>query len=68
MTSSPTDVVKKLLDNTTNPDIVRNLVAPDATYVSLNYENGDLKKVLPYAGAHPKGRLPRSTSLHPSFH
>ena len=26
------------------------LVAPDATYVSLNYENAELKKIMPWAG------------------
>ena len=73
--STPTEVVKKLLSNTLNPEVrplstraqrqkglaltaeqvVRELVAPDATYVSLNYDNPDLTKILPYAGSHTKG-------------
>lgn len=55
MSTKPTKVVKKLLANTLNPDVVRELVAPDATYISLNYENPDLTKILPYAGTHAKG-------------
>lgn len=53
--STPTKVVERLLENTMNPDVVRELVAPDATYISLNYSNADLTKILPYAGAHAKG-------------
>ena len=73
--SSPTEVVKKLLGNTLNPEVsplsthtrwpgrlalttgqvVRELVAPDATYISLNYDNPALAKILPYAGSHTKG-------------
>ena len=76
--STPTEVVKKLLSNTLNSEVrplrtcaksyyrwiltaeqvVRELVAPDATYVSLNYDNPDLTKILPYAGSHKKGTKP----------
>lgn len=52
--STPTKVVKKLLSNTLNPDVVRELVALNATYVSLSYDNPDLTKILPYAGTHRK--------------
>ncbi|KAL9063250.1 MAG: hypothetical protein Q9161_009571 [Pseudevernia consocians] len=52
--STPTEIVKKLLSNTLNPEVVREVVAPDATYVSLNYDNPDLTKILPYAGSHTK--------------
>ena len=47
------DVVKEFLENTA-PDKVgaaaRRLVAPDAIYVSLNFDNPELKKIEPWAG------------------
>jgi hypothetical protein len=50
MAQIPTEVVKQFLANTTNPTVVESLVAEDATYVSLNYDNPDLKKIMPWAG------------------
>ena len=50
MAQTPTEVVTQFLANTTNPMIVKSLVAEDATYVSLNYDNPDLKKIMPWAG------------------
>lgn len=64
MPSKPTDIVTKLLANSTNLDIVKELVADDATYVSLNYDNPDLQAVCPhptYLPFHPNQRL----TLHP---
>lgn len=52
--STPVQIVEKLLSNMTNDDIVASLVAPDATYVSLNYNNPDLKKIMPWCGSHEK--------------
>jgi uncharacterized protein len=46
----PTEVLSAILKNPTDLDHVRSLVAPDVTYVSLNYENPDLKKVMPWTG------------------
>ena len=43
MIQTPTEVVRQFLASTTNPTIVKSLVAEDATYVSLNYDNPDLK-------------------------
>ena len=37
-----------------NANVLNEIVAPDATYVSLNYSNPSLKKILPYAGTHEK--------------
>ncbi|KAI4187774.1 MAG: hypothetical protein L6R41_002578 [Letrouitia leprolyta] len=54
MSSTPVDIVKTLLANTSDLDTVKSLVAPDATYTSLNYSNPSLKKILPYAGDHPQ--------------
>lgn len=51
--STPVDIVSRLLANATDENVVRELVAPKATYVSLCYSNPDLKKIMPYAGEHP---------------
>ena len=62
---APTEVVQRLLENTLDPGIVRDLVAPDATYISLNYSNSDLARILPYAGTHTKGpRLPYLQNIY----
>ena len=50
MPKSPAEVVRAILDNPTDLDTVKELVAPDATYVSLSYDNPDLKKLMPWAG------------------
>jgi uncharacterized protein len=50
MARSPVEMVKDLLGSLTNADAIKSLVAPDATYVSLNYEDKDLKRILPWAG------------------
>jgi ketosteroid isomerase-like protein len=47
---SPLEVVQAILADPTNPDVVRALVAPNATYVSLNYDNPELKRIMPWAG------------------
>src|SRR5215510_9162527 len=50
MARSPVDVVKELLGSLTSADAIKSLVAPDATFVSLNYEDKDLKRILPWTG------------------
>jgi hypothetical protein len=51
--STPTEIVSDFLRNTA-PDKVeaaaRRLVADDATYISLNFDNPELKRILPWAG------------------
>ncbi len=59
MARSPVEVVQAILANPTDPEIVDALVAPVATYVSLNYDNPDLKRIVPWTGTH---RGPRSIS------
>lgn len=54
MPSKPTEIVGKLLANTTNLEVVKQLVAEDATYVSLNYNNPILTKIEPWCGTHEK--------------
>lgn len=46
----PKQVVEALLKDTTNEEALRELCTPDVTYVSLNYSNPDLKKVMPWCG------------------
>jgi len=42
--------VQAILADPTNPDVARALVAPDAVYVSLNHDNPELKRIMPWAG------------------
>jgi uncharacterized protein len=50
MSASPIEVVGQWLKNLLDPDVVNRVVAPDATYVSLNTENAELAKIMPWAG------------------
>lgn len=50
MLLTPAGVVQALLKEPTNLAVVSKLVATDAIYVSLNYENAELKRILPWAG------------------
>jgi ketosteroid isomerase-like protein len=47
---TPLELVQTLLSNPTNIDHVRDLTTNDVTYVSLNFENPELHKVLPWTG------------------
>jgi ketosteroid isomerase-like protein len=47
---TPLELVKTLLANPTNIDHVRSLTTGDVTYVSLNFDNPELHKVLPWTG------------------
>ena len=46
------EVLSAILENPTNLDHVRSLVTDDATYVSLNYDNPDLRSIMPWCGTH----------------
>jgi ketosteroid isomerase-like protein len=50
MSASPIEVVGQWLQNLLDSDVVNSVVAPDATYVSLNTETAELSKILPWAG------------------
>ena len=50
MTTTATDVVRTLLGDSTNPDLVNRLVAPDATHASLNHDNPELRRLMPWTG------------------
>ncbi len=43
-------MIEDLLADPTNPDVASALLAPDITYVSLNFENPELKRIMPWAG------------------
>ncbi len=55
MPSTPAEVVKSILANPTDAEAIRALVAPDATYVSLSYDNPELKRLMPWAGTSRDG-------------
>jgi ketosteroid isomerase-like protein len=50
MSTNRTTVLQQLLQNTTNLAVLEQLMTPDATYVSLNFDNPELKKVMPWTG------------------
>jgi len=50
MSASPIEVIGQWMQNLLDPDVVNRVVAPDATYVSLNTEDAELHKILPWAG------------------
>ena len=50
MPLQPLEVVTYILENPRSLDHVRSLVADDFTYVSLNYSDPDLKKIMPWCG------------------
>ncbi|MEH2273877.1 MAG: hypothetical protein V7K40_03430 [Nostoc sp.] len=52
MSSTPVEIVQALLKDPTNPEVVNRLVSLDAIYVSLNYNDPDLKKLIPWADIH----------------
>jgi hypothetical protein len=50
MSATPIEVAGQWLQNLLDPDVVNSLVAPDATYISLNTEDTELSKIMPWAG------------------
>ena len=52
MATGLTNVLQQVLQNTTNVQVLKQLMTPDATYVSLNFDNPELKKVMPWTGTH----------------
>jgi uncharacterized protein len=52
MSTNLTAVLQQLLQNTTNLKVLRELMTSDVTYVSLNFDNPELKKIEPWAGTH----------------
>ena len=52
MSTNLTAVLQKLLQNTTNLEVLTQFMTPDAIYVSLNFDNPELKKIEPWTGTH----------------
>jgi uncharacterized protein len=50
MSADPIKVVGEWLQNLLDPEVVNRLVAPEATYVSLNTDDPELQKIMPWAG------------------
>lgn len=49
---TPTKIVETLLEDPTNAERTRQMLSDDFVYVSLNYDNDDLRKIMPWAGTH----------------
>jgi ketosteroid isomerase-like protein len=47
---TPLELVQALISNPTSIENVRSLTTEDVTYVSLNFDNPELHKVMPWAG------------------
>jgi ketosteroid isomerase-like protein len=52
MSANLTAVLQQLLQNTTNSKVLGQLMTPDVTYVSLTFDNPELKTVMPWTGTH----------------
>ncbi len=52
MSTNLTAVLQEILQNTSNIEVLRGLMTSNATYVSLNFDNPELKKVMPWTGTH----------------
>jgi uncharacterized protein len=50
MAGEPKEIVRTLLESIQDPRVVGALCAPDVTYVSLNYSNPELHKIMPWCG------------------
>lgn len=56
MVTSNIGIVRELLAGATNAEVVNRLVSANAIYVSLTYENPELRRLMPWAGTHREGR------------
>jgi len=50
MPATRSTVVGEWLQHLLDPEVVNRIVAPDATYISLNSEDAELNKIMPWAG------------------
>ncbi len=55
MSKTNVEIVQELLEGATEREVVYRLAAPDVVYVSLTFDNPDLKKIMPWAGRHTNG-------------
>ncbi len=49
-TQTKVERMQALLNDPLNVDLVDKLIAKDATYVSLNFDNPELKAIMPWTG------------------
>lgn len=49
-TQTKVERIQALLNDPLNVDLVNKLIAKDATYVSLNFDNPELQKIMPWTG------------------
>jgi hypothetical protein len=56
MRATNVEIVRELLMGATKLEVVNRLVDPDAVYVSLTWDNPELKRLMPWAGTHKDGR------------
>lgn len=52
---TPKEIIEQFLANTTNPGVINDIVDPKAVYISLNFTNAELQKILPWTGTHHEG-------------
>lgn len=50
MSSNLSAVVQKLVQNLTNLPVLEELMTPDATWMSLTFDDPELKKIMPWVG------------------
>ena len=50
MSASPIEIVGQWMQNLLDPEVINSVVASDATYVSLNTEDPELTRIMPWAG------------------
>ena len=70
MPATPVEVIREILNDPTNPEVVHRLVAPDATYVSLNFDNPELRRIMPWTGTRtgPQALLDTYTRVNRFWH
>ena len=56
MTKTNQEIVRELLKGATDKAVVDRLMAEDSVYMSLTFDNPELKKLMPWAGVHENGR------------
>jgi uncharacterized protein len=50
------EIVKQLLAGATDDKVVSRLMAADSVYMSLTFDNPELRRLMPWAGVHKDGR------------
>ena len=50
------EIVRELLENATDKSVVDRLMAEESVYMSLTFDNPELKKLMPWAGTYKDGR------------